>query len=130
MRAMEQQQQIYMEEVYIDPERILTQHLRSVEMSQQSRQAPATPSNNPESSHEPKGPGGRPRNDHGVPTETIKEPLWWESRTTGFITTQLSNMRWRKPRFQYFTQQGTLSKRLTKERYLKELYHLMGELDY
>ena len=49
---------------------VLTQHLRSVEMSQQSRQAPATSSNNPESSYEPKGPVGRLRNDHGVPTET------------------------------------------------------------
>ena len=67
---------------------VLTQHLRSIEMSQQSRQAPATSSNNPESSHEPKGPVGRPRNDHGVPTETRKDPLWSESRTTGFITTQ------------------------------------------
>ena len=90
---------------------VLTQHLRSVEMSQQSRQAPATSSNVPEPSHEPKGTGGRPRNDHGVPTETRKDTLWWESRTTGFITTQLPNMGWRKPHFQHFTQQGTLSKR-------------------
>ena len=109
---------------------VLTQHLQSVEMSQQSRQAPATSSNNPESSHEPKGPVGRPRNDHVVPTGTRKYTLWWESRTTGFITTQLSNTGWRKHHFQFFTQQGALSKRLTKEHYLKELYHLMGELDY
>ena len=93
---------------------VLTQHLRSAEMSQQSRQALATSSNNPESSHEPKGPVGRPRHDHGVPTETRKDPLWWESRTTGFITTQLPNMGWRRPHFQHFTQQGTPSKRLTK----------------
>ena len=32
---------------------VLNQHLRSVEMSQQSRQAPASSSNNPESAHEP-----------------------------------------------------------------------------
>ena len=55
---------------------VLTQHLRSVEMSdKKSRQPPATSSNNPEPPHEPKGPVGRPRNDHGVPTET-KIPLW------------------------------------------------------
>ena len=46
------------------------------------------------------------------------------------ITTQLSNMGWREPHFQHFTQQGTLSKRLTKEHYLKELYYLLGECDY
>ena len=45
-------------------------------MPQQLRQALATSSNNPESSHEPEGPVGRPRNDHGVPTETTKDPLW------------------------------------------------------
>ena len=76
-------------------------------MSQQSRQAPATSSNNPESSHEPKGPVGRPRNDHGVPTETRKYTLWWNSQPVGLITTQLSNMGWRKPHFEHFTQQGS-----------------------
>ena len=55
---------------------VLQQHLRAVEMSQQSRQAPTSASNNdPESPHEPKGPVGRPRNTHGVPTETRKYPL-------------------------------------------------------
>ena len=49
---------------------VLQQHLRAVETSQQSRQAPASSANNdPESSHEPKGPVGRPRDDLGVPTE-------------------------------------------------------------
>ena len=40
---------------FSDP--VLEQHLRSVEMSQQSRQAPAYSSsgNNPEPTHEPKG---------------------------------------------------------------------------
>ena len=73
---------------------VLNEHLRSVEMSQQSRQAPASSSNNPESAHEPKGKVGRHRNDHGVPTETRKYPLWWESQPVGFIQTQLSNMGW------------------------------------
>ena len=107
----------------------LTEHLRSAEMSQQSRQAPATSSNNPESPHEPNGPVGRLRNDHEVPTETRKDPLWWESRTTGFITTQLSNMGWRKHHFEHFTQKGEPVKRLTKTHDLKELF-LLGELDF
>ena len=55
---------------------ILQQHLRAVEMPQQSRQPPASgSSNDPESSHEPKGFVGRPRNNHGVPTETRKSFL-------------------------------------------------------
>ena len=99
---------------------VLNQHLRSVEMSQQSRQAPASSSsNNPESAHEPKGPVGRPRN-HGVSTETRTDPLWWQSQPVGFITTQLSNMGWRKPHFQHFTQKGEPAKRLAKEHYFKE----------
>ena len=74
----------------------LIQHLRAVEMSQQSRQQPvSSSSNNPESAHEPKGPVGRPRKDHGVPTETRKDPLWWNAQPIGLITTQLSNMGWR-----------------------------------
>ena len=94
---------------------VLNQHLRSVEMSQQSRQAPASSSSsNPEPAHEPKGKAGRPRNDHGVPTETRTDPLWWESRTVGFITTQLSNMGWRKHHFHHFTQKGEPARRLTK----------------
>ena len=110
----------------------LSQHLRSVEMSQQSRQAPASSpsSNNPESTHEPKGPVGRPRNDHGVPTETRKYPLWWQSKPLGMIQTQLSNRGWRKPHFKHFIQKGTLAKRLTKEHYSKELFYLLGDLDY
>ena len=94
----------------------MNQHLRSVEMTQQSRQAPtsSSPSNNPESTNEPRGPVGRPRNNHGVPAETRKDTLWWESRAVGFITTQLSNRGWRKPHFQHFIQKGELAKRLTK----------------
>ena len=90
---------------------VLEQHLRSVEMSQQSRQAPAysSSSNSPESTHEPKGPAGRPRNDHhGVPTETRTDPLWWQSQPAGMIQTQLSNRGWRKPHFKHFTQKGHL----------------------
>ena len=89
---------------------VLYQHLRAVEMSQQSRQPPASssPSNNPESSHESKGPVGRPRNDHGVPTETRTDPLWWQSRPLEFIRTQLSNREWRKPHFNHYTQKGHL----------------------
>ena len=49
---------------------VLNQHLQSIEMSQKSRQQPASSSKNPESAHEPKGPVGRPRKDQGVPTET------------------------------------------------------------
>ena len=95
---------------------VLNQHLRSVEMSQQSRQAPASSSSsNPESTHEAKGRAGRPRNDHGVSTKTWKDPLWWQSQPIGFITTQLSNMGWRKHHFQHFTQKGDPAKRLTKE---------------
>ena len=98
-------------------------------MSQKSRQKPASSSNNPESAHEPKGPVGGLRN-HGVPTETRKDPLWWSAQPVGLITTRLSNMGWRNPHLKHFTQQGTPSKRLTKEHYLKELYHLRGELGY
>ena len=98
---------------------VLNQHLRSVEMSQQSRQAPTSSSNNPESAHEPKGKAGRPRNVHGVSTETRKDPLWRSAQPVGFIQTQLSNMGWRTPHLQHFTQKGTPAKRLTKEHYLK-----------
>ena len=94
---------------------VLNQHLRSVGMSQQSRQAPASSSNNTESAHEPKGKAGRPRNDHGVSTETRKDPLWWSAQPAGFIQTQLSNMRWRTPHFQHFTPKGAPAKRLAKE---------------
>ena len=47
-------------------------HLQAVEMSQQSRQPRAASSSNngPESTHEKKGPVGRPS--HGVPTESRK----------------------------------------------------------
>ena len=110
---------------------VLNQHLRSVEMSQQSRQAPTpSSSNNPESAHEQKGPVGRPRNDHGVSTETRKDPLWWNAQPVGFTTTQLSNMGWRKSHFQHVTQKGDPAKRLTKEHYSNELLFLLGELDY
>ena len=107
---------------------VLNQHLRSVEMSQQSRQAPASSSNNPESAHEPKGKAGRPLNDHGVSTETRKDPLWWSAQPAGFIQTQLSNMGRRTAHFQHFTQKGTPAKRLTKEHYLKELFSYLGDL--
>ena len=94
---------------------VLQQHVRAVETSQQSRQAPAPASNNdPESFHEPKGPVGRPRNDHRVPTETRKDPHWWQSQPLGMIQAQLSNRGWRKPHFKHYTQKGTLAKRLTK----------------
>ena len=93
----------------------MQQHLLSVETSQQSRQPPASaPSNDPESSHEPKGPVGRPRNDHGVPTETRTYPFYWQSQPLEFIRTQLSNRGWRTPHFQHLTQKGTVAKRLTK----------------
>ena len=72
-------------------------------MSQQSRQQPAPSSNNPESAHEPKGPVGLPRKDHGVPTETRKYTLWWSAQPVGMITTQLSNTGWGEPHFQHFT---------------------------
>ena len=99
---------------------VLNQHLRSVEMSQQSRQAPASSSsNNPESAHEPKGRAGRPRNDHGVPPETRTDPLWWQSQPVGFIQIQLSSRGWGTPHFQHFTQKGEPAKRLTKSHYFK-----------
>ena len=88
---------------------VLDQHLRSAEMSQQSRQAPASSSsgNNPESTHEPNGYVGRPRNDHGVPTETRTDPLWWQSRPLGLIQTQLPNRGWRKPLETFYTKRDT-----------------------
>ena len=99
---------------------ILQQHLRAVEMSQQSRQPPASgSSNDPESSHEPKGSVGRPRNNHGVPTETRKYSFHLQPQPTESIRTQLSNRGWRTPHFQHLTHKGTIAKRLTKEHYLK-----------
>ena len=90
----------------------MQQHLRAAEMSQQSRKphAAASSNNDPESSHEPKGPVGRPRNNHGVPTG-----FYWQSQPTEFIGTQLSNRGWRTPHFQHLTQKGALAKRLTRE---------------
>ena len=67
---------------------------------------------------------------HGVPTETRKDPFWWQSQPTEFIRTQLSNRGWRTPHFQHLTQKGTIAKRLTREHYLKELFHLIGDIDY
>ena len=58
-----------------------------------------------------------------------KIPLWWNAQQVGRITTQLSNMGWRTPHFEYFTQKGEPLKRLTKEPYLIEFVFL-GELDY
>ena len=87
---------------------VLQQHVRAVETSQQSRQAPASSSNNdPESSHEPKGPVGRPRNDHGVPTETRKGPFYLQSQPLELIRTQLSNRGWGTLHFKHYTQKGT-----------------------
>ena len=106
----------------------MEQHLRSVEVSQQSRQAPAYSSstNNPESTHEPKGHVGRPRDDHGVPTETRTDPLWWQSQPLGMIQTQLSNRGWRTPHFKHFTQKGTPAKRLTKNIFQKCILLIRG----
>ena len=99
---------------------VLNQHLRSVEMSQQSRQAPASSSsNNPESAHEPKGRAGRPRNDHGAPTETRTDPLWWQSQPVGFIQIQLSNRGRRKPHFQHFTQKRGTCQTINKRTLFK-----------
>ena len=100
---------------------ILQQHLRAVEMSQQSRQphAASSSNNDPESSHEPKGSVGRPRNNHGVPTETRKYIFYWQSQPTEFIRTQLSNRGRRTPRVQHLTQKGTVVKRLPREHYFK-----------
>ena len=110
---------------------IMQQHLRALEMSQQSRKpnAASSSSKDPESSHEPKGSVGRP-SIHGVPTETRTDPFYWRSQPTEFIRTQLSNRGWRSPHFQHLTQKCTIVKRLTKEHYLKELFHLTGGNDY
>ena len=55
---------------------IMQQHLRAVEMSQSRKPNAASSSNSdPESTHEPKGTVGRPRN-HGVPTETRTDPIY------------------------------------------------------
>ena len=99
-------------------------------MSQQSRQPPASSSNNdPESSHEPKGPVGRPRTTHGVPTVTQTYTFYWQSQPTEFIRTQLSNRGWGTPHFQHLIHKGTIANRLTKE-HLKELFHLLGDIGY
>ena len=102
---------------------VMQQHLRAVEMAQQSRQPPASaPSNDPEPSHEPKGLVGRPRSDHGVPTGSRKDPFYWQAQPVEFIRAQLSNRGWRTPHFQHLIQKGTLAKRLTKKHFLKELF--------
>ena len=95
---------------------IMQQHLRAVGMTQQSRKpnAASSSTNDPESSHEPKGTAGRPRNNHGVPTETQTDPFYLQSQPTEFIRTQLSNKGWRTPHFQHLTQKGTIVKRLTR----------------
>ena len=100
-------------------------------MSQRSRQQHTSSSNNPESAHEPKGAAGRPRN-HGVPTETRKDPLWWESQPTGFITTVHNYQIWDGECLilNMFTKQRARAKRLSREHYSKELYVLLGELDH
>ena len=99
---------------------VMNKHLRAVEMSQQSRQPPASaPSNDPESSHEPKGHVVRPRNDHGVPTETRKYPFYWESQPVGMIQTQLSNRGWRKPHFKHYSKRDTCQTIFKQKHYLK-----------
>ena len=100
-------------------------------MSQQSREPNAAPTSNndPESSHEPKGSVGRPRN-HGVPTETRTDPFYWQAQPTEFIRTQLSNRGWRTPRFQHLTTKGTTAKRLTRKHYLKELFYVLDVVAY
>ena len=109
----------------------MQQHLQAVEMSQQSRQPrDASSSNNdPESTHELKGNVGRPRN-HGVPTESRKDPFYWQAQPVEFIRAQLSNRGWRVPRFQHLTQKGATANISTREHYLKELFHLLGDIDY
>ena len=106
-----------------DPQDPVTQqHLRAVEMSQQPRKpnaASSSSNNDPESTHERKGPVGRPRNDHGVPTESRKYPFYLQAQPVEFIRAQLSNRGWRVPRFQHLTQKGTIAKRLTRKHYLK-----------
>ena len=111
---------------------VMQQHLRAVEMTQQSRKPRGASSSNnePESTHEKKGPVGRPRNVHGVPTENRTDPLYWQSQPIEFIRTQLSNRGWRVPHYQHLTTKGTIAKRLTKEHYLKELFYLLGDIDY
>ena len=108
---------------------VLNQHLRSVEMSQQSRQAPASSpsSNNPESAHEPKGEVGRPRNDHGVPTETRKYPHWWERQPVGFIQTVIKQGM-EKTTLTFYTKRKTCQT-MIKRTLSKILVFLLGELD-
>ena len=109
---------------------VLNQHLRSAEMSQQSRQAPASSSsNNPESAHEPKGRAGRPRNDHGVSTETRKDALWWQPQPVGFIITQLSNGM-EKTSFSTFYLKRGPRQAINKITLFKISVFLLGERDY
>ena len=95
---------------------IMQQHLRAVGMSQQSRKpnTAASSNNDLESIHEPKGTVGRPRNSHGVPTETRTDPFYLQSQPTGFIRTQLSNRGWRSPHFQHLTQKRYNCKAINK----------------
>ena len=111
---------------------VMQKHLRAVGMSQQPRKpnaASSSSNNDPESTHELKGAVGRPRN-HGVPTETRTDPFYWQAQPTESIRTQLSNRGWRTPHFQHLTTRGTIAKRLTREHYLKELFHCIGEIGY
>ena len=59
-----------------------------------------------------------------------KISFYWQPQPTEFIRTQLSNRGWRTPHFQHLTQKGTIAKRLTREHYLKELFHFLGDIDY
>ena len=111
---------------------IMQQHLQAVEMSQQSREpnaASSSSNNDPESTHEKRGSVGRPRA-HGVPTELRKDRFYWQAQPTEFIRAQLGNRGWRTPHFQHLTVKGTIAKRLTREHYLKELFHLLNDIDY
>ena len=98
---------------------VLTQHLRSVEMSQQSRQPPATSSNNPESPHEPKGRVGRPSNDHGVPTDTRNKTLYGGNLDPPAISLH-KYQTWdgEKHNSEHVTQKGEPAKRLSREHYV------------
>ena len=99
-------------------------------MSQQSRQAPASSSNNPESSHEPKGPVGTPRNDHWVSTETREDPLWWNAQPVGFITTRLriKHGMGRTTFSTFHTKRGP-RQTINKKHYLKELFSYSANLN-
>ena len=109
---------------------VLQQHLRAVETSEQSRrQEPASSSSNndPESSHEPNGPVGRPRNEHGVPTESRKDPFIGNLSHSDSLEHSHQTEDGDHLILTLYSKRDT-SKTINKKHYSKELFYLLGDL--